>query len=103
MNPIHAATVVASIAAGTYGLYLIWRYGLCPAWRTIMAINHFAEALPILIDIADEFQPNHGTTLRDAIDKLSADHDSDHTILVEQTIALNNITQQLEQLCNGGV
>ena len=103
MHPLMFASYVAAVAAGVYGMYLIWRYGLCPAWRTTMAINHFAEALPVLIDIADEFQPNHGTTLRDAIDKLSDEHESDHTILVEQTIALDNITQQLEQLCNGGV
>ena len=60
---------------------------------------HFKDAWPILEEIADEFKPNHGSTLRDVVDSLSADHDADHEILVEQSIMLDNIQQQLERIC----
>lgn len=31
------------------------------------------KVLPILIEIADQFQPNHGNTLKDQIDQITAD------------------------------
>lgn len=87
MNPLTPFAAVAAVAAGIYGLYLIWTYGLCPVWRTMMAINHFAEALPVLLEIADEFKPNGGGSLRDQIDEIR--------------IGQINIEQQLEQICTG--
>jgi len=76
----------------------IWSYVLCPAGRVMSWVVHFKDAWPVLETIAAEFRPNHGSSLRDAIDKLADDHDDDHQILVRQSIALENIERQLERI-----
>jgi len=55
-----------------------------PMFRGVVALSEFTESVPTLIDIAKEFHPNDGHTLRDQVDGIN--------------IKLNNIEGQLETL-----
>ncbi len=55
-----------------------------PMFRGVVVLNEFTESMPILIDIAKEFKPNEGHTLRDQVDDIR--------------VKLNNIEGQLEAL-----
>jgi hypothetical protein len=46
---------------------VIWQKGIRPVVRTIAEV---AQAVPILADIAQEFRPNSGHSLRDVIDDM---------------------------------
>jgi hypothetical protein len=76
----------------------IWKSVVCPVGRMTSWVVHFKDAWPVLESIAEEFKPNHGTSLRDVVDRLADDHKKDHHILIEQSVALHNIEQQLERI-----
>lgn len=95
----HLAIQIAGVSALLIALGIIFQKGLIPLWKGIVALVHAVEtldsvakhtadlpdALPVLMDIAEEFKPNDGATLRDRVDRLE--------------LGLRNITQQLEELC----
>jgi hypothetical protein len=58
-----AATALVAIAAGLTAAGVILRY-LRRAWASIMRVHHTVER------VAAEFQPNGGSSLRDAIDRI---------------------------------
>src|SRR5205085_2322764 len=66
-GPIIAAACLVAWAT-------LWRKGIKPAFtglkRFLDGVQRIAESTPILIDIAMEFRPNSGTTLRDTIDQM---------------------------------
>jgi len=62
------AAMVAAAGGIALALNLIWRHVICPIYRFIILIADFTEAQPVLLEIAEEFKPNNGTTLRDQID-----------------------------------
>ncbi len=59
--------IVIAAAAFVTAVGLLWRKTVRPFWR---AINEIAEALPVLHDIAAEFRPNHGQSLRDTVNEI---------------------------------
>ena len=79
--------VVWIVAAGgaVYALHLLWKHAITPIWRSLVSLVHFAEALPVLLCMAEEFKPNEGSSLRDQIDLVN--------------MRLENIEQQLETIC----
>lgn len=93
--------VVIVAAAVATALVTLWRVVVKPIIR---ATNQISEAVPVLMKIAKEFQPNHGTSL---VDRLEDQHQSvmDHIMedranfaavkeqLALQDIALRNIQQ----------
>lgn len=52
----------------------IWKFVLSPVWKTIKYIKDvFSKvdtAIPVLFDIAHEFRPNGGNSLRDVLNRL---------------------------------
>lgn len=64
------------VAAVLTAAITIWRKGILPLWRLASRlsadIQRIAEATPVLVDIAEEFQPNGGSTLRDTVDRIEA-------------------------------
>jgi PAS domain S-box-containing protein len=52
----------------------LWQYFAFPLIKLLKASNrnmhNLTDALPTLIAIAQEFRPNHGTSLRDAINRI---------------------------------
>lgn len=74
------------VAAGgiAYAFHLIWRHVMCPVYQFFKAVSLFAEAQPVLIEIAHEFRPNDGDSLRDQVDAVN--------------IRLGNIEGQMEIL-----
>jgi len=85
------AAMVAAAGGVALALHLIWRHILIPTWefmKHVVAITRaivvFIEAQPTLIDIAHEFKPNDGDSLRDQIDTAN--------------IRLGNIEGQMEIL-----
>ena len=78
------AAMIAAAGGIALALHLIWRHLLCPIWRIFTLVATFAETQPVLIDIAHEFQPNDGDSLRDQIDTAN--------------IRLGNIEGQMEHL-----
>jgi hypothetical protein len=60
---IVAAAVITAIT-------VIWRKFLQPLLRAIETLTETVEALPTLLEIAQQFQPNEGHTLRDSVDRI---------------------------------
>lgn len=67
--------IIAS-AAVVSALYILYRKGVKPLVNAIMlftaAIKRTEVAIPVLLEIAEQFRPNHGSSLRDAIDRIEA-------------------------------
>lgn len=57
-------------AAGVTAALTIWRKVIIPFAKLVGAINRIADATPVLIDIAEEFRPNGGSSLRDTVDRI---------------------------------
>lgn len=71
MSPILAGLVAISVALAAW--QVIWKRGIVPTWnfcaRFFRAVIRIADATPVLIGIAEEFEPNGGNSLRDAVDR----------------------------------
>ena len=81
---------VVYVAVGLTAVTVAWRKAVWPivkgATRFARAVEDFTAALPdllelaafapVILDIAAEFQPNEGSSLRDRIDKLNLDMDT---------------------------
>jgi hypothetical protein len=67
MTGNRAVDWVITAAALITALYVVWRKVVVPAFR---AVKIGSEVTPTLLTIAEEFQPNHGTSLRDQVDKI---------------------------------
>lgn len=68
-----ALTAIGICGAG------LWKYVIKVGWDRLVEVHTFlTEALPTLTTIAQEFKPNGGSTLRDALDR------------IEVTVAKNN-------------
>ena len=84
---------IAILAAAIIGLRTIWQKGALPVGRGIRRIVHaldvLDDALPVWIEIADEFRPNGRPSLRCQIDTLSEGQ-------AALTIGQHNMQQQLE-------
>lgn len=65
-----SSQVLAAAAAFLVAVGVIWRKGVRPLLRGLETLTHLADALPILLQIADEMRPNAGRSLRDAIDRM---------------------------------
>lgn len=65
---------VVTLAAILVALGVIWRQFLQPlirgSRRLVRNINKWGESWDVLEDIAAEFRPNHGSSLRDQVDML---------------------------------
>lgn len=62
--------VVISIGALGLAFQQIYRHILTPAWRALKALMQLADAIPVIVAIADEFKPNSGGSLRDSMDRI---------------------------------
>lgn len=65
------------LAAGILvSLALIWRYGVWPTLKFVRALVRVADSLeetvPTLRDIAIEFEPNGGNSLKEQIERIDA-------------------------------
>jgi hypothetical protein len=56
-------------AAILTALGVIWRQAFRPVWRGLRRIE---EAVPILLAITEQFEPNGGNSLRDTVDRIEA-------------------------------
>ena len=70
MTNVAWVDVLIIVAAVLTASWTIWRKGLKPF---IQIVNHVAEAVPILAEIAKEFKPNEGTSLRDVVEAIHQD------------------------------
>ena len=75
---------ITAIGAAGYSAHLIWKYIIMPVHRAMKAMSTFVEAQPVLLDMAREFKPNNGNSLRDQVDLLK--------------ISVHNIEGQVEKL-----
>lgn len=51
-------------------LAAIYKWLLKPAWCAVRGVVHWVDATPVLMEIAEEFKPNAGSSLRDRIDSI---------------------------------
>lgn len=63
--------------------------GIGIIWRVVGKLVDATRAYPVLMDIAEQFKPNGGTSLHDRIEALTE-------MQAEQSLLLDNISQQLE-------
>jgi len=68
---IHFGAFVVGLGAVAYALHLIWVHLIKPIHTVVKALVGFAEVYPVLEEIAHEFKPNNGNTLRDQVDMLN--------------------------------
>jgi hypothetical protein len=68
------ATYLGIIGAILLSLGVVWTRGIRPVFRfvaaTVRAADALEEAVPVLKEIAEEFKPNHGTSLKDTIQRM---------------------------------
>jgi hypothetical protein len=62
--------VVIGIAAFLVAWQTIWKRFLVPLARFVKGVIRIADATPILVQIAEEFRPNGGGTVRDTVDRI---------------------------------
>lgn len=74
---IISSLIAIAIAGGAIESIRRW------IWPFIAGLVAVIEAIPVLVDISQEFKPNGGSSLRDQID--------------EHSMLLRNIQQQLER------
>lgn len=71
---IDFATLSAQVAGACTLGYGAWRWGIRPVWRFCRKVNmtmdQGSRAYPILMDVAAQFSPNGGNSLRDVIDEM---------------------------------
>lgn len=79
---VPAIDVIVAIAAGVTAIGVIWRKALRPI---IHAAHRAEEALPVVLNIAQEFQANGGSSLRDTIENMAADNKEELAVLSEYT------------------
>lgn len=73
MTGVEWADWVIITAAVITAILTIWRKAVRPV---IHAANQIADAAPVLLGIAAEFQANHGTSLRDVVDRIEMKADA---------------------------
>lgn len=69
-NPVISGLI--AVAAVLTAWYVIWKRAFVPLGRFIRAVDEIAAATPVLVEIAHEFRPNDGQTLRDTVDRVEA-------------------------------
>jgi PAS domain S-box-containing protein len=71
-NPKLHSTV--RLLSFTVLLYSFWRYVLKPSWsfhwKLFEAVEKALKAYPVIVKMADDFKPNGGHSLRDAVDRM---------------------------------
>lgn len=70
--------------------------GIRVLWLIIEEVVDARRAYPVLMEIAEQFKPNGGSSLHDRINALTEMQESQSSVLAEQGILLDNISQQLE-------
>lgn len=65
-------TTLGLIVLTGAALAVIWRWVILPIGKAARAVVRVSEAHPVLMDIASEFKPNHGTSLKDTVDRIEA-------------------------------
>lgn len=67
----HWGIIAGGLTAIGVCLAGIWKYIIKVGWDRLVEVHTFiTEALPTLTTIANEFKPNGGSTLRDALDRI---------------------------------
>ncbi len=93
-------TTIGWIAAGLVGITVIWAKGVKPVVRFVQATVRAADALemavPTLREIAEEFKPNHGRSLKDQLGRLERnDHiNSENLSIIYRMVASFEDTDQ---------
>jgi hypothetical protein len=62
--------ILVIVAAALGAVWTIWKKGVQPTVGFFRAVERIAEATPTLVTIAEEFNPNGGGSLRDAVDRI---------------------------------
>jgi len=88
---IQALLTAIVLAGAAFGV--VWKWVLIPIHRAAKTIDRAAEASPTLLAISDQFKPNHGTSLRDVIDRIEAQQ-------TRQDVRLDRQDEQLETIEN---
>jgi hypothetical protein len=85
--------VIAAVAMILGNLSTIWQKGAVPLWHLVTGTVKTIEAHPILLNIAHEFEPNDGHSLRDRIDKIDKE-------ILEAAKERQRMHEQLEEIDN---
>ncbi len=82
----------AAVAAMLVAWQTIWKRCLVPLGHAVLNINRLVETstalldvAPVLVEIADEFRPNGGSTLRDSVDRIEGKVDDAATLVKAAT------------------
>lgn len=76
--------IPAAVAALLIAYSVIWRKGIIPIYHFFQDVKRIAVATPILVEIAEEFRPNGGNSLRDVVERIESKVD-DAVVVAETT------------------
>ena len=77
------------IAGIIVAIGVIWSKGIVPAYRITKAVT---QAVETLSDIAKEFEPNEGVSLRDTVDRIERKVDGTAIIANDNRDAIKKLT-----------
>jgi hypothetical protein len=77
--------VIIGIAAFLIAWQTIWKRFLVPMYLFVKGVIRIADATPILVQIAEEFRPNGGGTVRDTVDRIELKVDEAARLVREAT------------------
>jgi hypothetical protein len=77
--------VIIGIAAFIVAWQTIWKRFLVPLFMFGRGVIRIADATPILVQIAEEFRPNGGGSVRDVVDRIETKVDNAAQLVREAT------------------
>ena len=96
MTALQIEHILGIIVLSGAALAALWRWFLKPLWVGLRGVVHFVDCTPVLLDIAEQFKPNAGTSLRDTVDRVERRQDdlSDKLVSIEDKIDTFLINRQ---------
>ncbi len=77
----------------------IWRWVFTPAWRGVCGVVRLADAHPVIMEIAEQFKPNAGSSLHDRIQQIERNQEDMQT---EMESLHNKFDTFIQQVQRGG-
>lgn len=66
-------------------------------WRALRKLVHISDALPALLELAQEFKPNGGSSMRDKVDAIMEGQYQHTELLIEHTAQDESRFNKLEK------
>ncbi len=96
MTALQVEHILGIIVLSGAAAAALWRWLIKPLWKGVRGVVYFSDATPVLMEIAEQFKPNAGTSLRDTVDRIERRQDdlNDALVSIEDKIDTFLINRQ---------